>query len=187
MPYGIFLLPDSRTCERFAGYARTMACGHTAIMSVDATVNRPHVSLLHVDAERDEAAELWRRARAALPPEVPVSLSGLQVAPILQGDYYVPQGGVYAGLEALRLPALAHAHHEVLDLAARLSLRSLSPAGEHYRPHVTLSVLETAENVTLPVPSAELLTTFTGRPAWGELGPYGTFPEVVDVVRAGVR
>lgn len=181
MPYGIFLLPDDPTCERFATYARAVVGEHAAIMSVDAG-RRPHVSLLHVHAEREEAAELWRQARAALPSEVLVSLSGLQIAPIAQGDYYVPQGGVYTGLEAVRSFDLERAHHEVLDASTRLRLRPLSSAGEHYRPHVTLSVLETAGHVTVPVPSPELLTTFAGRPAWGELGPYGTFPEVLDVV-----
>lgn len=180
MPYGILLLPDEATSERLVAYARAVVGEQNPVMCVSGVL-RTHLTLLHVDADADAAAELWRRVGKVLPSEVSVSPSGVQVIPIAAGDYYVPQGGVYVGLEAQRLEDLAHAHRQVADAAADMALPTLSGAGPRFRPHVTLSVLDAeARHVTVPVPSAELLAPFTCRPAWGKLAPYGTFPEIFE-------
>ncbi|MFJ8745125.1 hypothetical protein ACIRL2_37850 [Embleya sp. NPDC127516] len=180
MPYGIILLPDTRTSARLVAYARSIAHDVPTIMCVD-EVRRPHLTLLHVDCGRAEAAELWGRTCATVPAELPVVLSGTQIAAFATGDPYVPQGGVYVGSEALRSADLDAAHREVLGHARELSLGTLTSAGADYRPHVTLAVLETSDHVLVPVPPQELSVPFTGRLAWGAMGPYGTFPDIIEI------
>lgn len=180
MPYGIIFLPDEQTSARQVAYARSIADDATAIMCVD-EVRRPHVTLLHIDCGRDEAAELWRLSAATVPTRLTVVPTGTQVAAFPVGDTYVPQGGLYAGLELLGKEDLRAAHREVLGHAAKLSLGTSTPSGENYRPHVTLGVFETADRLSVPVPSAELTAPFEGRLAWGEMGPYGTFPIIIEL------
>lgn len=180
VPYGIILLPDERTSARQVAYARSIADDAPTIMCVD-EVRRPHVTLLHVDCGRDEAAELWRLSAATVPTRLTVVPTCTQVAAFPVGDSYVPQGGVYAGLELLGKADLRAAHHEVLVHAAKLSLTTRTPSGENYRPHVTLGVFETVDRLSVPVPSEELMTPFAGRLAWGEMGPYGTFPTIIEL------
>lgn len=181
MPYGILYLPDDRTSKLQVAYARSAAPEVRAIMQVD-EVRRPHVTLLHVDCDRERATELWQLVKAAVPPQLTLIPTGTQIAVFPVGDAYVPEGGVYVGLEILRKHDLAAAHHEVREYATDLALPTRTPSGENFRPHVTLAVVETAERVSLPVPRGDLMAPFTGSLALGEMGPYGTFPDIIDTV-----
>jgi hypothetical protein len=181
MAYGILLLPDHATSARLVAYAKTLVRNAPVTMCVD-EVRRPHVTLLHVDSGRNAAEELWQHTCATVVLPLTVSLSGTQVSPIAPGDYYVPEGGVYSGLEAVRQPNLDRAHQQVLEHAITLSLRPLGGVGAQFRPHVTLAVLENAERISVPVPPAELLRPFEVRLAWGELAPCGTFPHVIEAL-----
>ncbi|MGR7000607.1 hypothetical protein ACU686_25415 [Yinghuangia aomiensis] len=135
----------------------------------------PHVTLLHVDATREQAAELWDRSLASLAATVEVHPTGIQLGAYAPDDVYLPDGGVYVGIEALRRTDLAAEHLSALGHARDLGLRVLSGADEAFRPHVTLATLKPTDHVAALLPPAELLVPFTARPAWGEMGPYGTF------------
>lgn len=178
MPYGIILLPDHPAANStLSAYAERVTAGVPTIMRIDETC-LPHVTLVHVDATREQAAELWDRSVASVSPVTEVKPSGLQFGTFPPGDRYLPQGGVYVGLEAVRRTALEAAHRRVLEHARDLGLPVLSGAGEDFRPHVTLAALETTEHVAAPLPPTEVMAPFGARLAWGEMGPYGTFSRI---------
>ncbi|WP_436771431.1 2'-5' RNA ligase family protein [Yinghuangia sp. YIM S09857] len=177
MPYGIILLPDEAANSALSAYAERLTAGVPAIMRIG-EANLPHVTLAHVDATGEQAAELWARCAESLPARIEVKFSGLQFGTFPVGDRYLPQGGVYVGLEALRRTVLEAAHRCVADHAHDLGLPVVSGAGEDFRPHVTLAALETAARVSAPLPPGELLAVTAMRPAWGEMGRYGTFSHI---------
>lgn len=172
MAYGVVLLPDARTTDALT--ALSHAAGHGA-----RPLHRlgdhapPHVSVLHLDVPGDRTAELAAHADAH-PVSLTVKVIGLLYAPVPAGDYYVPTGGVYCGVEIVRRPDLDALHREYLDLAAERGLRPLGAVGADYRPHMTLGVTEVQP--ALPplgtVPLGELEMTL----AHGPVGPYGSFP-----------
>jgi hypothetical protein len=132
------------------------------------------VSVAHFDAEQAAAAGIADRARRHPVQTMRVKIIGLLYAVLPAGDYYVPQGGVYFGLEIVRRPALDALHAEVLGWIGEAGARPLGAVGADYRPHVTLGVSSGCP--LLPelgeVPVGEFDVTL----ACGELGPYGTFP-----------
>ncbi|MEU8138763.1 hypothetical protein [Streptodolium elevatio] len=177
MPYGIILLPDDHANAALSAYAERITAGVPTIMRIGEQY-LPHITLLHVDAPRGSAAELWGRSVASIAPVTEVRPSGVQFGAMARGDLYLPQGGVYVGLEALRRTALEAAHRRVLEHARDLDLPVLSGAGENFRPHVTLAALETTDQVAAPLPPTDLMAPFAARLAWGEMGPYGTFSRI---------
>ena len=178
MAFGIILLPDDAVRRRFAAYATRVSEESACLMRVGAT-RPPHVTLAHFDSTRDEAEELWRRLRPSLLSVVTLQPSGVQLAPITPGDFYVPEGGVYCGVEVLRHAGLEEAHGAVRAGLTRLGLSPVGAPARDFRPHVTLAVLPETPAVSMPVPQASLLEAFDARAALGELGPYGTFPRIL--------
>ena len=172
MPYGVVLLPDRRTHERLATLAAAIA-GPSRINTLGDHAPA-HVSVAHFDGDEDQAARVAARLDG-LPATVPsVQIIGLLYAVIAPGDYYVPQGGVYFGLEMVRRPDLDALHTEVLGWIAEAGARPLGAVGADFRPHITLGV--SSGRPELPdlahVPAGDLTVTL----AFGGLGPYGTFP-----------
>lgn len=168
MPYGIVLLPDRATHARLADLAG--AAGGPDPINKLGEHAPAHISVVHFDGP-PEAIE----ARAAAHPirTLRVTVIGLLYTVVPPGDYYVPQGGVYYGIEIVREPGLNALHAEALSWVLDSGATPLGAVGAGYRPHITLGM--TAGPV-LPdlatVPRGEL----TAELAFGELGPYGTFP-----------
>ena len=104
--------------------------------------------------------------------------SGLMFSPILPGDYYAPEGGMYFGLELATSSRLGQIHQGVLDLARKADSPTLGSVGGDFRPHLTLGVLRQGAEPTVPK-TVDILRTFTCRPALGKLGQYGTFPQLL--------
>ena len=102
------------------------------------------------------------------------SRSSACYVPVPKGDYYVPTGGTYFGVEIVRRPDLDALHRRYLDFAAARGMTPLGAVGADYRPHITLGVTEVQP--ALPpldmVPLGELDLTL----AHGPIGPYGSFP-----------
>ncbi|MCF2527864.1 2'-5' RNA ligase family protein [Yinghuangia soli] len=174
MYFGIILLPDDRAGAALAAYAQRVSADGPTIMCLGEKY-LPHITLLHVDGTPEQAAELWDRCLSSVPATVEIHPTGVQFAAYAPDDIYLPDGGVYVGVEALRRSDLAAAHLRVLGHARDMGLRVLSGADEAFRPHVTLAALTATDRFTAPLPPAELLVPFDARLAWGEMGPHGTF------------
>jgi hypothetical protein len=173
MPFGVVLLADRRTHASLAGLAGAIGGGADPINLLGSRAPA-HVSVVHFDGEPTQAAEVAARVARHPRPVTTVKFIGLLYAVLAAGDYYVPQGGVYFGLEVVRRPDLDALHTEVLDWLDDAGAAPLGAVGADYRPHFTLGV--TATRPVLPdlagVPTGEVDVTL----AVAELGPYGTFP-----------
>ena len=171
MPYGVVLLPDRRTHETLARLAAAIA-GPSPVNTLGDHAPA-HVSIAHFDGDQTQAARIAARLQGTPATVTSVKIIGLLYAVLAPGDYYVPQGGVYVGLEVVRRPALDALHSEVLGWIGEAGATPLGAVGDDYRPHVTLGVTGHPELPELgDVPVGELGVTL----AFGELGPYGTFP-----------
>jgi hypothetical protein len=175
MPYGVVLLPDRRTHHRLSALAAAIGGADPIHRLGDAAP--AHVSVAHFEADATQAAEI--AARVAHHPRrgITAKIIGLLYAVVGRGDYYVPQGGVYFGIEIVRRPDLDALHEETLGWIREARATPLGAVGADYRPHITLGV--TGDRPALPgledVPAGELDLT----PAFGELGLYGTLPSLV--------
>ncbi|MGA5298368.1 hypothetical protein ACPCHT_00485 [Nucisporomicrobium flavum] len=172
MPYGVVLLPDRRTHDRLARLAAvTVGPAPQNTLGDHAPA---HVSVAHFEADPERAAGIAARVAAHPAPATSVKIIGLLYAVLPPGDYYVPRGGVYFGIEVVRRPALDALHTEVLGWIGEAGGSTLGAVGADYRPHVTLGVSSGRPVLPEPaeVPVGELDVTL----AFGELGPYGTFP-----------
>ena len=177
MAYGIILLFDDAAGAAVTGYAQGFAAADHQMVLGDAAP--PHVTLAHAGCDRDVALRWWERCSAELPRSVPVRFNGTMVSPVPEGDYYVPEGGVYVGLEAAKDPELELAHRVVTRNARAEGAELIGAVDDDFRPHVTLAVLRHGP-VRVPPAAAALLRPATGlRPVLGRLGPFGTFPEIV--------
>jgi hypothetical protein len=166
------LLPDDQTARALTGLSD--AIGHSARpLHLLGDHAPPHVSVLHLHVPDDRAGEVAAYA-AAHPRTITVKVIGLLYVPVPPGDYYVPSGGIYFGVEIVRRPDLDTLHRVSLDFAARRDLAPLGAVGTDYRPHITLGAAPVQP--ALPpldmVPLGELEMTL----AHGPVGPYGTFP-----------
>jgi hypothetical protein len=168
MPYGIVLLPDRATHDRLADLASAIS-GRASINKLGDHAPA-HVSVVHFDGP---PREIESRIAAYPVRSLRVTIIGLLYAVVPPGDYYVPQGGVYFGIEIVRRPDLDALHAEALSWVLESGAEPLGAVGPAYRPHITLGM---TTGPVLPdlttVPVGELSVEL----AFGELGPYGTFP-----------
>jgi hypothetical protein len=172
MAYGVVLLPDARTSAVLLELSH--AIGHGARpVHVLGDQAPPHVSVLHLDVPDERAGEIAAYVRAH-PVRRRVKVIGLLYVPVPAGDYYVPSGGTYFGVEMVRRPDLDALHREYLGFAADRGMSPLGAVGDDYRPHVTLGV--TAVQPGLPPLDKVPLGELEVRLASGPIGPYGTFP-----------
>ncbi len=132
----------------------------------------PHVSILHVDCADDQPADLIAATARHRGRVFPAKVIGLLYSVLPAGDYYVPTGGYYFGLEIIRSPQLDALHQEFL----RLGHPPLGLVDQDYRPHLTLGV--TTQPPSGPpfrrIPVGTLRLTMVG----GPVGPFGTFPRL---------
>ena len=172
MPYGVVLLPDRRTHEELATLAAAVA-GPSPVNTLGDHAPA-HVSVAHFESDADQAARVAAHLDGLPPTVARVKIIGLLYAAIAPGDYYVPEGGVYVGLEMVRRPDLDALHTEVLGWITGAGARPLGAVGADFRPHITLGVSSGRPQLPDPaaVPVGELAVTL----AFGEVGPYGTFP-----------
>ena len=172
MAYGVVLRPDAGTSRSLVELSHLIGDGHEPLMLLGVKAP-PHLSVLHVEcaAYRSEAiaaATAPHRGRT-----FSAKIIGLLYAVVPPGDYYVPTGGYYFGLEVTRTPELDALHREFLGLGHS----PLGLVGEDYRPHLTLGM--TAAPPGQPpfprIPAGVVPLTI----ASGPVGPFGTFPELL--------
>ena len=172
MAYGVVLVPDARTTRALTDLSHAIGHGARPVHQLSDHAP-PHVSVLHLDVDDDRGPEI-AEFTAAKQVTLTVKVIGLLYAPVPKGDYYVPDGGIYFGVEIVRRPDLDGLHQAFLDFAATRGMTPLGAVGDDYRPHVTLGVTEVQP--ALPpldmLPLGELHMTL----ASGPIGPYGTFP-----------
>ncbi|MBO2458824.1 hypothetical protein [Actinomadura violacea] len=182
MAYGIILLPaDPGPLTRLS--AETARLGDP-IMRLGAGAP-PHVSVVHAEVSAETAMALWTELTAHHRMDLALRFAGLMFAPIAPGDPYVPEGGVYCGLECVRSAALLELHEAARSWLDAAQAPMLSPSGTRFRPHLTLNVLRAAPSGAVPLPGPLFGTDMRFRAALGRLGPYGTFPEIVATVQPG--
>ena len=172
MAYGVVLRPDAETSRSLVELSHAIGDGHEPLMLLGEKAP-PHVSVLHVDCAEDQTAGIVAATAPHRGRIVPAKVIGLLYSVIRPGDYYVPRGGYYFGLEMIRSPELDALHQEFL----RLGHTPLGLVNQDYRPHITLGV--TAEPPSLPpfstVPAGVVQLTMSS----GPVGPFGTFPDLV--------
>jgi len=172
MAYGVVLLPDARITRALTELSHAIGHGARPLHQLGEHAP-PHISVLHLDVPDDRAAEIAGYA-AASATRLTVKVIGLLYVPVPKGDYYVPTGGIYFGVEIVRRPDLDALHRACLDFAAARGMATLGAVGADYRPHITLGVAP-AQPALPPLdmlPLGEFETTL----ASGPVGPYGTFP-----------
>ena len=172
MAYGVVLLPDARTAAVLTELSHGIGHGARPLHQLGPQAP-PHVSVLHLDVPEERAGEVAAYARAN-PVSLKVKVIGLLYVPVPRGDYYVPGGGTYFGVEVVRRPDLDALHREYLGFAAERGMSPLGAVGDDYRPHVTLGV--TAVQPALPPLDKVPLGELEMRLASGQIGPFGTFP-----------
>jgi hypothetical protein len=172
MPYGVVMLAGRQVHQRLAALATAAAGAHPLMVLGDRAP--AHVSVVHFDGDPAQAAEVAARAAGHPRQALPVKPIGLLYTVLPAGDYYVPRGGVYFGIEVVRRPDLDALHTEMLGWVREVGATPLGAVGADFRPHFTLGI--SRDQPVLPrlgdVPTGELDL----RLAFGELGPYGTFP-----------
>jgi 2'-5' RNA ligase len=172
MAYGVVLLPDARIARSLTELSHAIGHGAEPLHQLGDNAP-PHVSVLHFDVPADRAGEVAAYA-AAHPVTITVKVIGLLYVPVPPGDYYVPTGGTYFGVEIVRRPDLDALHRQYRDLAASRGIGTLGGVGDDYRPHITLGVTRVVP--ALPpldmLPLGDLEVTL----ASGPIGPFGTFP-----------
>ncbi|MFC3741702.1 2'-5' RNA ligase family protein [Paractinoplanes deccanensis] len=171
MAYGVVLRPDAETSRSLVDLSHAIGDGHQPLMLLGEKAP-PHVSVLHVDCPGDQTAGIAAATAPHRSRTFKATIIGLLYTLIPPGDYYVPAGGHYFGLEIIRSPELDALHQEFL----RLGHTPLGLVGDDYRPHITLGV--TAGPPSLPplstVPTGTLRLTMRS----GPIGPFGTFPDL---------
>jgi 2'-5' RNA ligase len=179
MPFGIILLPEAEATSRLVNFSREIASSAPSKMHL-ADNAPPHITLLHVDCDRATADRWWRSANPLVPKDQVVQSAGLTFSPIDPGDYYVPDGGIFAGIEIVRRSTLEDAHQEVLRLARESDAKPLGAVGEDFRPHITISILDHFPVDRIPFDGKLVTSSFRCHLAYGELGSCGTFPKIID-------
>ena len=180
MPYGVVLLPDRETHDRLVALAA--ATGGPDPVHVLGERAPAHVSVVHFDGDPAQARRVASRLSGHPVRTLSAKIIGLLFAVVPHGDYYVPQGGVYFGLEVVRRPDLDTLHREVIGWVRDAGATPLGAVGDDFRPHVTLGVRRggtpgvAADRPVVPDLSAVPVGEIRLTPAFGELGPYGTFP-----------
>jgi hypothetical protein len=175
LPHGIVLQPDAATRRALIELSHHIGSGSDPIMLLGEQAP-PHVSILHFEATDDQLAGMAATAEPYRDGVFDVKVTGLLYSVVPPGDYYVPQGGYYFGLEIIRRPDLNAIHADFVGTAKAIGSRSLGLVDQDYRPHITLGM--TAAPPGLPqleaVPAGVLRMTM----AFGRLGPHGTFPSL---------
>jgi 2'-5' RNA ligase len=174
MAYGIILTPPADISDRLVDFAAQVTSFSTPISSVGPHAV-PHLTLAHIQSDFDVATRWWREVTKIVPSVLPVQLVGLMFSPISTGNYYVPEGGIYFGLEAIRSSILNEAHQRILTVARELGIRPLGAIDEEYRPHVTLGVLTRFSPRKVELSSNIVKAKFDGKLKFGKLRQYGTF------------
>jgi hypothetical protein len=172
MAFGVVLRPDRETSLSLVELSHAIGDGHEPLMLLGDKAP-PHLSVLHMDCAESRTAGIIAATAPYRGRTFPAEVIGLLYSVIPPGDYYVPPGGYYFGLEMIRSPELDALHQEFLHLGHP----PLGQVDEHYRPHITLGV--TAEPPARPpfskIPAGVLRLTMS----CGPVGPFGTFPDLV--------
>jgi hypothetical protein len=189
VPYGIIVLPEKPVADRIVDYSRRLgaAGGTSMLLGADAPA---HLSIAHFDGAQAAAQACWAvfsraqeapaaspAAPAASPAGVPVELVGLAFKPLPPGDYYVPDGGVAVSLEAENTDVLTDLRDRAVGAVRGAGAGLLGRRS--FRPHLTLAVFRQPRIGGFDVDPALVRSSFAGLLAFGRLGPYGTFPQIL--------
>lgn len=182
MAFGIILVFDEVTNERFCAYADSIAEHVDPRNVVGRTQRLPHVSLAHFECEDGAEKLAWSRAVESVAVEVPLHPFSLEIIEKVRGDFYVPEGGVFFGIGLKHSPGLLDAFASVSDAVRQSGCRFVPGPPDVFAPHVTLGVLDRLPAISLPLPIAITRAPLMGRLALGRLEDYGSFSELLERV-----
>lgn len=178
MPYGIVYLPQASFHEDLMEYSMRLGDRNSMIMHLGEQA-LPHLTLIHAEGSYDAMENCWRRVSTGVLDMIIIKLTGLMVSPIAEGDLYVPQGGIYIGIEAIRRPNLNIAHHAALSAAQAAGASPIGATAEDFRPHITLGVLRKLPLTIAALPPNLLTNSLEFYLAFGFIGMYGTLQRVI--------
>ena len=169
--YGVVLRPDAATSRSLIELSHTIGDGHEPLMLLGDQAP-PHLSVLHLDCAGDQAAGIVTATTPHRGRTFPATIIGLLYSVVPAGDYYVPTGGYYFGLEMIRSPELDALHQEFLALGHP----PLGLVDRDYRPHITLGMTAgpPAQPPFAMIPTGTVQLTISS----GPVGPFGTFPDL---------
>jgi hypothetical protein len=171
MAYGVVLRPDAEVSQSLVELSHAIGDGHEPLMLLGEKAP-PHVSVLHVDSGEGQTADIVEATARRRGQVFQATIIGLLYSVIPPGDYYVPTGGYYFGLEMIRSPDLNALHQDFL----RLGHPPLGLVNRDYRPHITLGVtVAPPSQPPFPkIPAGAIQLTMSS----GPVGPFGTFPDL---------
>ncbi|WP_045742148.1 2'-5' RNA ligase family protein [Actinoplanes rectilineatus] len=175
--YGVILLLEPAVADASIAYSAALAAAHPTFMALGPDAP-PHITLLHAACEPAQAAEWWSAAQRA-GDTFDVERAGLVLEEVPVGNEYSPDGGVTCGVNIIRSAALNHAHEIVLAAAREAGTRPMGAAGDRFRPHITLNFFRSFPTGPIPFAAPAVSGPATARLAFGELGPFGTFPRII--------
>ncbi|GLY95358.1 hypothetical protein [Actinoplanes sp. NBRC 103695] len=179
MRFGVILLPDFDMSEKLISMSRVISAEADPIMTVG-EARPPHVSVLHFSGTEMDAVRVWAECTDTEAPSLHLRATGIKIAYIDAENFYVPEGGVYFGLEIAAEEGLQALHRKLLGIAEARGLETIGAVGHDYSPHVTLGVLIGDRAVLKVEVDDTLRASFSCRMALGRMGDYGTFPDVID-------
>lgn len=179
MAYGIILLVDPSESGHLIEYSHALAATADSYMELGDAAPA-HVTILHADATERDAYRWWGDCKSFLPREVELSRAGLTFESIAVGDAYFPRGGATASVAVIRDFHLNEIHQRVLEVANSTNISPRGAFGNFFRPHVTLTAFYAFPSVPMKFDSSAVSGPIVGRPALGRLGPFGTFPTILD-------
>jgi hypothetical protein len=181
MRFGIILLPSSEVSAHISNLSAYITGGVKTHMRLDPE-KRPHLSILHFEGSLENALELWKRTKTDGTGDEMLSIQiiGFMFSPIAVGDLYVPEGGVYCGLEVARSSHLTAKHLAAVKIAKKLKMKTIGSIEDAFRPHVTLAVTAQPPSEKVSLPPQLFSNPLSFRPAFGLLGDYGTFSTIIE-------
>lgn len=174
MRVGLVYLPERTAASAY----ETLAGGLVVERRPRAVVGPaalPHLSLLHVETERDPG-ELWTEARAAVPHVV--DFGGLALGLLRYDTPYNAPPAPPATMAWLIVPcsrALRAAEQAALALpfVARAAVTTANE--DRFQPHVTLAIWDGEPAPASHALPEEIFATTQARLALGVIGPNGTY------------
>jgi 2'-5' RNA ligase len=173
--YGFVLEPDRRLGRALTALAAAVGAGSDPVVLLGREA-LPHLTIVHFHADQEQAAAAASVLRSHRPRDLDVRTLGLTYGVVPAGDFYVPQGGFYFGIEVLRRPDLDRLHQEFLATLSGMGIETQGSVGPEYRPHMTLGV--TAKPPLLPTLSKVPIGEFRMSLAFGPTLPHGNFREL---------
>jgi 2'-5' RNA ligase len=176
MRFGIVLLPNSAITAALVQLAGELVGSHQTLHHVDAS-HPPHITIAQFECSEESTQTLWQDVSRRCASSMRIRSTGVKFKPEPKGSFYVPEGGVYFGIEVAKTKALLDLQRSVIACLPEDSTL-LTGVEDFYDPHITLGVFSSEPTVDLRFRTA-VADEFECSLALGSVGDYGTIPQVL--------